>query len=164
MKKFLMLTLLALFASTDLFGQGNLNFAESFPQNIVLRRAGFSKLKMGDEKFSFAQANKFIADADVIRKLQSGLRLEKAAIGFGVAAVATFGGAWALFEWDRPIVSGVLGFMTGTVGMAFGITAIALGTSGAVKISKTIKGYNNQSPVTLGFAPTPGGMGLQLTF
>jgi hypothetical protein len=173
MKKFLMLSLLALFASTSLFGQANLNFAESSSQNTVFKRAGFSKLRIGDEKFSFARADEFLADAEVARRLKSGLRLEKLAIGFGVGGVVAFGGAWAAFDlmgrdnqYDdgNSTASVVLGILLIDTGLALGLTAIALGTIGTVKISKTIKGYNNQSPVTLGLAPTPGGMGLQLTF
>jgi hypothetical protein len=165
MKKFLMLTLSAVFATISVFGQSNPNYASGSAENHVLKRAGFSKLKIGDQKISFAEADVFLADANIARRLTSGLRLEKFAIGFGVAGAVAFGGAFVAFaSMLNATASVVYGILLIDTGLAFGLAAITLGTIGSVRISKTIKEYNNRAPITLGFAPTPGGLGLQLTF
>jgi hypothetical protein len=85
MKNFFLLALSAVFAvsASSVFGQGNSGYSDNFIQNGVLKRVGFSKLKMGEQRFSFTEANRFIADPEMARKLRIGLILEKVAIGLG---------------------------------------------------------------------------------
>ena len=162
-QKFLLLTLLAVFAAVSAFGQTD-------GQKVMLHRAGFTHLSMDGQVFSFREANRYIDNPETLFKLRRGLRLEKAAIGLGLFSVAVMGYGTYLVANPRQ---GFVGYFVGAVivmpiGGAMGLTALILGATGAAMTHKAINRYNRSggyhSGLRLGIAPTPGGLGLQLTF
>lgn len=86
MKKFLLLAVVAVFSTATV---------AAFGQNTTppaLKRSGFSKLTLGEERFSFRNANRFIDDPAVVHRLETGLRMEKAAIGLGIGGAGVMAG------------------------------------------------------------------------
>lgn len=117
--------------------------------NGVLKRSGFSRLSIGEQKFHFREAGRSIADYDLVKRLNNGFRLEKAAIWLGASGAVLFGGGIVMFNHlIRSDMSGhVFAFMLAYpiigAGAILGLTSIGLGIGGAVTISRAVKKYNN---------------------
>ena len=165
----MMFAVFTVFAAVSAFGQDLQPAGFDTGVSItggVLKRTGFSKLAIGEQTFSFRNINSRIEDSYITDRLKKGFNLEKTAIGIGALGTVTMGIGLMFYigsDWGRGLFSGVAYFMMPIAGVV-GIVSIVLGVTGSVIIKKTIEGYNNSSQLRLGLAPTPGGLGLQLTF
>ncbi len=150
----------------DDFGGMNSDFS-----GAALKRSGFGRFKIGEQKFSLQNAGSYIADPYTVSRLRKGLARERTAIALGVSGAAAFAGGMAVLynagrlDMGSMLVVGMfVGYPLVGSGMIMGLTSIIVGVTGNVMIKKAIRRYNNEYRLELGFTPTPGGLGLQLMF
>jgi hypothetical protein len=139
----------------------------------------------GSRPFSFQEANQFIADPYIVNQLKRAIVMKRTAIGLGVGGAAlTLVGIVctnvAMADWNKELndleriyhtSTYRVGSFIGGIGSMSIITAIVLGSVSPSMVRKTIDRYNMNvrtgyySELRLDFlTPTPGGMGMQLTF
>jgi hypothetical protein len=134
-----------------------------------------NRFSIGNKLFDFQAAGRFIDDPETVRRLMSGVRQERAALGLGIAGTASMALGFGLLFGDingRYDYGGTIsGLVFLSVGGALNLSAIIIGINGAMVTRNSILFYNSYyarsdySHMRLDFlTPTPGGIGMQLTF
>jgi hypothetical protein len=129
-------------------------------ESPLLVRRGLRRLGNGDSEFSFKEISNFIDDPEIARRIKAGVTQEILGLSLGVAGAA-------------GMIAGAAAGLGGIVVIfaPLGAAGLILGINGAVITKSALNSYNNFSQkdsslaeLRLEFAPTPGGLGLQLTF
>ncbi len=174
--KLLLLILFASFAAAPAFGQqaqsGDTNTRQILNGELSIRKN--SVYKIGDVRLTRAEMLEIAAPYEgLAREIQRGARLKWSAIGVGVTggALIIVGSCWAMFP-ALMLVATPGSVRTGLVivgtGALMGVTSAGLAVASVKSQKRSMLIYNSSNGYDdiahLSLSPTPGGLGLQLTF